>query len=59
MLVYAKCECFVRQMLYAGVLCASCVSSQCCVLHGLQCVNAGSRMQEATIWKRDTPERVS
>ena len=30
MLVYGKCECFVMQMLYVGVLCASC--SQCCSL---------------------------
>ena len=34
--VYGKCECFVRQMLYVCVLCAS-----CCVLHDLQFVNAG------------------
>ena len=33
MLVYGECECFVMQMLYVCVLCASCVSSQCCVLH--------------------------
>ena len=30
MLVYGECECFVIQMLC--VLCASCGSSQCCVL---------------------------
>ena len=30
-----------RQMLYVCVLCASCGSSQCCVLHDLQFVNAG------------------
>ena len=41
MLVYRKCECFFMQMLYVCVLCASCGSSQCCVLHDLQCVNAG------------------
>ena len=43
MLVYGKCdcECFVMQMLYICVLCASCGSSQCCVLHDLQFVNAG------------------
>ena len=41
MLVYGKCECFVMQMLYVYVLCASCGSSQCCVLHDLQFVNAG------------------
>ena len=31
MLEYEKC--FVMQMLYVCVLCASCGSSQCCVLH--------------------------
>ena len=36
MLVYGKCECFVMQMLYVRVLCASCGSSQCCVLYDLQ-----------------------
>ena len=41
MLVYGKCECFVVQMLYVFVLCASCDSSQCYVLHDLQFVNAG------------------
>ena len=41
MLVYGECECFVIQMLYVCVLCASCGSSQCCVLHDLQFVNAG------------------
>ena len=41
MLVYVECECFVMQMLYVCVLCASCGSSQCCVLHDLQFVNAG------------------
>ena len=40
-LVYGKCECFVMQMLYVCVVCASCGSSQCCVLHNLQYVNAG------------------
>ena len=39
MLVYGKCECLVMQMLYVCVLCASCGSSQCCVLHDLQFVN--------------------
>ena len=29
--MYGKCECFVMQMLYACVLCASCGSSQCCM----------------------------
>ena len=35
-----KYECFVMQM-YVCVLCASCGSSQCCILHDLQFVNAG------------------
>ena len=35
MLVHGECECFVMQMLYVCVLCASCGSSQCCVLHEL------------------------
>ena len=26
-------ECFVMQMLYVSVLCASCGSTQCCILH--------------------------
>ena len=38
--MYGKCECFVMQMLYVCVLCASCGSSQCCVLHDFQFVNA-------------------
>ena len=46
MLVYGECECFVMQMLYVCVLCASCGSSQCCVLHDLQFVNAG-RVEDA------------
>ena len=41
MIVYGKYECFVMQMLYVCVLCAYCGSSQCCVLHDLQFVNAG------------------
>ena len=40
MFVYRECECFVMQMLYVCVLYASCGSSQCCVLHDLQFVNA-------------------
>ena len=40
MLVYGKYECFDMQM-YVCVLCASCGSSQCCILHDLQLVNAG------------------
>ena len=53
MLVYGKCEYFVMQMLYVCVLCASCVSSQCCVLQDFPFVNAGRG------WKRHTPELVS
>ena len=41
MLVYGEFECFVMQMLYVCVLCASCGSTQCCVLHDLQFVNTG------------------
>ena len=40
MLAHGKCECFVMQMYVCG-LCASCGSSQCCVLHDLQFVNSG------------------
>ena len=40
MLVYGKCDCFVMQM-YVCALCASCGSSQCCVLHDMPFVNAG------------------
>ena len=35
MLVYGKYECFVMQMLYVCVLCASCGSSQCCMTYSL------------------------
>ena len=35
------CECLVVQKLYVCVLCATGGSSQCCVLHDLQFVNAG------------------
>ena len=38
--MYEECACFVMQMLYVCVLCASCGSSQWCVLHDLQFVNA-------------------
>ena len=34
--MYGKYECFVMKMLYVCVLCASCDSSQCCILHDLQ-----------------------
>ena len=37
--MYGKCECFVMLMLYVCVLCASCGSSQCCILHDSQFVN--------------------
>ena len=47
MLVYGKYECFVMQMLYDCVLCVSCGSPQCCVLHDFQSVNArGDHMVE-------------
>ena len=36
MLVYGEYECFIMHMLYVCVLCASCGSSQCCVLHDFQ-----------------------
>ena len=45
------------QMMYVCILCASCGSSECCLLHDLQFVNAG-RMQEAIIWKKHTSEPV-
>ena len=41
MLVYGKCECFVMKMLYVCVLCASCGSPQCSILHDLPFVNTG------------------
>ena len=47
MLVYGECECFVMQMLYVCVLCASCGSSQCCVLHDLQFVKEGQHRRPA------------
>ena len=40
MLMYRKYECFVMHMMYVCVLCASCDSSQCYILHALQFVNA-------------------
>ena len=40
-----RCSCMgsmrVMQMMYVCVLCASCGSSECCILHDLQFVNAG------------------
>ena len=53
MLVYGKYECFVMHMLYVWVLCAFCGSSQFCILHDLQFVNAGPGC------KRHTPKPVS
>ena len=47
MLVYRKCECVVMQMLYVVVLCATCGSSQCCVLHDLQSVNTGQGIPQS------------
>ena len=38
---HGKHECFVMQMMYVCVLCASCSSSQCCILHDLWFVHAG------------------
>ena len=40
-LVHVKFKCFVMQVLYVCVLCASCDTSQCCGLHDLQFVNIG------------------
>ena len=54
-----RCSCMgsvnvcVMQIVYVCVLCASCGSSQCCVLHDLQFVNAGRGC------KRHIPELVS
>ena len=49
MLVYRKYECFVMQMVFVCVLCASCDSFQCCILHDLQFVEdaRGDHMEEA------------
>ena len=44
MLVYGKYECFGMQMLYVCVLCTSCGSSQCCILHELQ-LGGGSTLK--------------
>ena len=41
MAVVKDYECFIMQMLYVCVLCASGGSSQCCILYYLQIVNAG------------------
>ena len=39
--MYEKTECFVMHMLYVCALCASCGSSQCCIMCDLQSGNAG------------------
>ena len=46
------------QMLYVCVLCASCGSSQCCILHDLQFVNAGRECKRRPC-ERHNPEPVS
>ena len=50
MLVYVECECFVMQMLYVCVLCASYGSSQCCMTCSLLMLvedARGDHMEEA------------
>ena len=69
MLVYGECECFVMQMLYVCVLCASCCSSQCCVLHDLQFLNTGrgcnrrpygrSLISDITFTRTDIPYTIN
>ena len=45
--VYGKYAYFGMQMLYVCVVCASCGSSQCYILHDLQFVNArGDHVEE-------------
>ena len=46
MLVYGECECFVMQMLYVCALCASCGSSQRCLLMLVEDAR-GDHMEEA------------
>ena len=58
MILYGKCECFVLQMLYDCVLCASCGSSQCCVLHDLQFVNAGRGCKRRTYARGEHTEEA-
>ena len=58
-----RCSCMgnmsvVMQMLFVCVLCASCGSSQCCILHDLQFVNTGRGCKRRP-WKKHTPEPVS
>ena len=50
-LVYGKYECFVMQMLYVCVLCASFDSSQCCILHDLQFGNTGRGCKRPPYWR--------
>ena len=57
--VYVKYECFVMQMLYVCVLCASCGSSQCSILHDLQFVNAGRGCKRKPYKKGILPYRKS
>ena len=48
--MYGKGECFVMQMLYVCVLCASCGSSQCCMTSSLLMLvedARGNHMEEA------------
>ena len=52
MLLYGTCECLVIQMVYVCILCASCGSSQFCVLHDLRLLMLvedarGDHMEEA------------
>ena len=54
MLVYGEYECFVMQMLYVCVLCASWGSSQRCILHDLQFVTAGRGCKRRPFLKRHT-----
>ena len=42
--MHGECECFVMQMLYVCILCTSCGSYQCCVLHDFGCVAMGSAL---------------
>ena len=57
--MYGKYECLVMQLVYVCVLGASFGISKCCILHNLQFLNSGRGCNEATIWKRHTPEPVS
>ena len=59
MLLYGKHECFIMQRLYICVVCASCGSSQCCIMHDLQLVNAGRECKRHMEEARHTPDPVS